>query len=311
MNYFDLHCDTISECYNKQEGLEKNTIQLSLQRGNNIKEWVQTYAIWMSDELNDIEAYEYFNKVYDYFLEQMKVLQEQICFCRNSIEIGDALSKGKRVALLAIEGSRALGSRVERVQEFYDKGVRMMTLTWNGKTAVADGCMLEEASGLTEFGKCVVKRMEEVGMLIDVSHLAEKGFWDVTKTVSAPFIATHSNSKTICNHPRNLTDQQFKVFVERKGLVGMNFYPLFINNTMTGKIKEILPHIDHFLELGGEDVIALGSDFDGAKMPIDLKDISQVDRLYGLLLNRYGKEQAEKIMYGNSMAFFEKNVTLK
>jgi len=306
MNYFDLHCDTISECYNAKEGLYKNNMQLSIEKGKEIEHWIQTYAIWMSDELSDEKAYDYFNKVYGYFIEQMNALKDVISFCKCHKEVEETLSQKKRVALLSIEGSRALGSHIERVQEFYDKGVRMMTLTWNGKTAVADGCMLEEADGLTEFGKCVVKKMEELGMLIDVSHLAEKGFWDVTKTVSGPFIATHSNSKTICNHPRNLTDEQFRVFVERKGLVGMNFYPLFINNTMTGKIEEILPHIDHFLSLGGEEVIAMGSDFDGAKMPVDMRGIQDVDYLYQLLVKRYGKKLADQFYFENAMNFIRR-----
>lgn len=303
MNYFDLHCDTISECYNLQEGLYKNNLQLNIDKGRSINKWVQTYAIWMDDELNSEEAYNYFNCVYNYFIVQMDKLQGTISFCKNYKEVKTALVKGKRVALLSIEGSRALGNQLERVQEFYDKGVRMMTLTWNGRTPVADGCMVENAQGLTTFGKEVVRKMEQVGMLVDVSHLAEKGFWDVVNTIKAPFIATHSNSKTICNHPRNLTDEQFKVFIDRKGLVGMNFYPLFINNTKIGHIEELLLHIDHFLNLGGEDVIAMGSDFDGAKMPTNMKGIQDVGYLYQILVKRYGKTLADKLYFENAHRF--------
>lgn len=308
MNYFDLHCDTISECCNKQQGLYQNTMQLSLRKGNQIKNWIQTYAIWMDDELSDEGAYHYFNQVYHYFLSQMNVLQGQISFCKNYREIEAALAEGKKVALLAIEGSRALGRKIERVEEFYNKGVRMMTLTWNGKTHVADGCMLENPCGLTHFGKQVVCKMEEVGMLIDVSHLAEKGFWDVVKSTHKPFIATHSNSKAVCNHPRNLTDKQFQVFVDRKGLVGINYYSLFTNGTLQGDIKEILPHIDHFLELGGENVIAMGSDFDGAKMPNHMKGIGDVGYLYQVLVRRYGKAAADKFFFENAQRFMCENL---
>lgn len=308
MNYFDLHCDTISECYNQKQDLYKNNLQLNLENGGGIKKWVQTYAIWIYDEYSHDEAYTYFSNVYEYFLLQIRQNEHRVVFCKNINDVKQVLREGKAVALLSIEGSRAVGKEVSRLQEFYDKGVRMMTLTWNGKTDVADGCMVEEAGGITPFGEQVIAKMEEVGMLVDVSHLAEKGFWDVVNLTKKPFIATHSNSKTLCNHPRNLTDEQFRIFVERKGLVGMNYYPLFVNGTMEADIKEILPHIDHFLELGGEEVIAMGSDFDGAKMPKHMEGIGDVGYLYNLLVKRYGKEKADKFFFENAYNFIEVNL---
>ena len=308
MNYFDLHCDTISECTNLQVSLFKNDLQLSIERGSKIEEWVQVYAIWMDDALDDEAAYTYFNKVYDYFSKEMNQWHEEISFCTSSKEMKKALKDGKRVAYLSIEGSRALGGKLERVTEFYEKGVRIMTLTWNGQTAVADGCMVEGAKGLSDFGREVIKKMNELGMMIDVSHLSEQGFWEVARMSEKPFIATHSNSKVICDHPRNLTDEQFKTIVERNGLVGMNFYPLFINGTYEGEIEEILPHIDHFLELGGEDIIAMGSDFDGAKMSAHVEGIQDMDYLYKLLVAHYGQEKADKFYFKNALRFFERNL---
>lgn len=302
-HYFDLHCDTISECYHNKASLYKNELQLSIEKGKNLDKWVQTYAIWLDDGLSDQEAYEEFNNVYRYFIEQMEQAKKYMSFCVSGEQIKKQLAIEKKVALLAVEGSRVLGKDLNKVQELYDKGVRMMTLTWNGKTHVADGCMMEHANGLTPFGKCVIQKMENIGMLIDVSHLAEKGFWDVVKYTNKPFIATHSNSKAVCNHPRNLTDQQFKVFVERNGLVGMNYYPLFINGTMTGDIEEILMHIDHFLKLGGEDVIAMGSDFDGAKMPNHMQGIQDIGYLRDLLTKKYGSRLSEKFCFKNACRF--------
>lgn len=308
MKYFDLHCDTISVCSNNKVSLFRNSLQLSIERGTEIADWVQVYAIWMDDELNDEAAYSYFNKIYHDFLTEMKQGEKEIAFCTSSKEAEQNLERKKRVAYLSIEGSRALGGKLERVKEFYDKGVRLMTLTWNGRAAVADGCMLEEPGGVTSFGREVVTLMNEVGMIVDVSHLAEQGFWDVASMSQKPFIATHSNSKAICNHPRNLTDEQFKVIVERKGLVGMNFYPLFINGTYEAEIEELLPHIDHFLALGGEDIIAMGSDFDGAKMSIHMEGIQDVTYLYQLLVKRYGQERADKFYFENAWRFFVNNL---
>lgn len=308
MNYFDLHCDTISECTNHQVSVFSNNLQLSIERGLQIEDWVQVYAIWMDDALEDEAAYTYFNRVYDYFLKQMEEWQEVITFCKSSKEIRQTLKSGKRAACLSIEGSRALGGKIDRVEEFYNKGVRMMTLTWNGRTHVADGCMVEQSKGLTDFGREVIKKMNDIGMIIDVSHLAEQGFWEIVHMSEKPFIATHSNSKVICNHPRNLTDEQFKIIVERNGLVGMNFYPLFINGTYEADIEELIAHIDHFLQLGGEDIIAMGSDFDGAKMPTHMEGVQDIDYLYKLLIKRYGQEKADKFYFKNALRFFEKNL---
>lgn len=307
MNYFDLHCDTISECCNKGVSLVNNDLQLNVEKGKDILNWVQVYAIWIDDEWDDEGAYAYFNKVHQYFLNEVNKCNA-LSFCTSSHSVYEELKKGKRSALLSIEGSRALGGKIERVQEFYDKGVRAMTLTWNGRTKVADGCMVKEAKGLSEFGREVIKKMNEVGMIIDVSHLAEKGFWDVAHLSQKPFVATHSNSKTVCGHPRNLTDEQFRFMVKNKGLVGMNFYPLFINGTYEARIEELLPHIDHFMELGGESIIAMGSDFDGAKMPVNMRGLQDIPYLYNLLIRRYGKKRAEKFLFQNAYEFFNKNI---
>lgn len=303
MKYFDLHCDTATECFDKGLELYQNNLQLSIEKGKNLEQWVQVYAIWMNDELRGEAAYERFCKVYDYLLVQLKKNEEMIQLCTKGDEIQVALNKGKQVALLAVEGSAALGGRLERVEDLYHKGIRFMTLTWNGTCEVGDGCMLEKAGGLTEFGKAVISEMDRVGMVIDVSHLSDKGFLDVASLSNRPFIATHSNSRTICPHPRNLSDEAFKMIVERKGLVGMNFYPMFISGTTKASIKELLPHISHFLDLGGEDVIALGSDFDGAAMPMDLNHIGEIGHLYNQLTETYGKRISNKICFDNALKF--------
>lgn len=307
MNYFDLHCDTITECCNQGVSLINNELQLNIKKGKELLNWVQVYAIWIDDEMSDEEAYDYFNKVHQYFLKEIEAYPP-LSFCTSSEAVTRELKRKRKVACLSIESSRALGGKIERVEEFYKKGVRAMTLTWNGRTKVADGCMVEQAQGLTAFGKAVIKKMNEVGMVIDVSHLAEKGFWDVARLSQRPFIATHSNSKAICNHPRNLTDEQFKYLIEHHGLVGMNFYPLFINGTYECTIEELLLHIDHFLELGGEDIIAMGSDFDGAKMPVNMQGVQDIPYLWSLLERRYGKKKAEKFMFQNAYKFWKKNL---
>ena len=303
MKYFDLHCDTATECFERKQELYRNELQLSIEKGLGFEKWVQVYAIWMNDERRGEAAYEHFCRVYDKFMLELKKNEELVRLCTNNAEIESGLRQGKRVAILAIEGSAALGGKIERVQEFYDKGIRFMTLTWNGRSEVADGCMLEDAGGLTTFGKRVISEMNRVGMIADVSHLAQRGFWDLVEYSDNAFIATHSNSQSICPHPRNLSDEAFKEIVKREGLVGMNFYPTFINGTTTASMKELLPHISHFLEIGGENTIALGSDFDGATMPRDLESIDKVEKLYEELVRHYGETISDKICFKNAMEF--------
>lgn len=302
MKYFDLHCDTITECYNQKIGLKENELQLSLNKGKAIDQWAQTYAIWIDDVYRGEAACRRFDEVYHYFLSQLEE-NEEVQLCCTAEELQKNIEAGKKAAFLAIEGGAAIGGKIASLEEMYPKGVRMMTLTWNGKNEIADGCMVKNAGGITDFGKTVLKKMNELNMLIDVSHLAEKGFWDVEAVTKKAFIATHSNSKTICNHPRNLTDDQFKVFVERGGIVGLNFYPVFISSSKEVFIEKLLFHIDHFLKLGGEKVIAMGSDFDGADMPENLKGIEDISYLYEVLEKEYGKELTERFCYQNAYDF--------
>lgn len=304
MKYFDLHCDTATACFEKKAELLVNDLHISLEKGRKLQPWVQVYAVWIADKLRGEEAYAYFSNVYDYFKEEIEKNNEKIALCTNANEMIKALEHGKHVAFLSIEGSAAIGGKLQHLYDAYEKGVRVMTLTWNGKCEVADGCQVEEARGLTPFGEVVVKEMNRLGMVVDVSHLSEKGFWDMVRLTEFPFIATHSNAKSVSDCKRNLTDEQFKEIVKRGGLVGINFFPVFITGKVTAKINDLLKHIDHFITLGGEKVIAMGSDFDGAMMPEEISSIEKVDKLYDALAARYGKKIADQFFFENAYNFF-------
>lgn len=308
MRYFDLHCDTITECYEKEKKLYNNNLHMSLERGDYLEKWIQVYAIWIPDTLRGKKAYKYYQDVYEYFKKEIEINKGRISFCTTAKEMKQAIEQGNKVSFLAIEGSAALGGEVKHVEEVYKQGVRCMTLTWNGHSEVGDGCMCKNAGGLTSFGEAVIEEMTRLGMFIDVSHLSESGFWDVVKLTEKPFIATHSNSQSIWGHKRNLTDKQFKVISERKGLVGMNFFPEFIKKGEEAAIEDLLPHIDHFLKLGGEDVIAMGSDFDGAAMPRNISGIQDVGKIETLLAQKYGQRIAQKICFENAYTFFLNNL---
>ena len=150
-----------------------------------------------------------------------------------------------------------------------------------------------------------MRELERLGIVVDVSHLSESGFYDVAKTATRPFVASHSCAKALCGHPRNLTDDQFGVIRDSHGLVGINYNQAFLRDSGPATIQDILCHIDHFLQLGGEHVIALGSDFDGAYMPEDLKTAAALPQLYeAMLAHGYKQSLVWDIFYNNAVHFF-------
>ncbi|MEG2597764.1 MAG: membrane dipeptidase, partial [Oscillospiraceae bacterium] len=157
-------------------------------------------------------------------------------------------------------------------------------------------------------GKKAVKELEKNHITIDVSHLNNIGFWELCEIAERPFIATHSNCFEVCPHKRNLDDLQIQEIIHRKGLIGINFYPIFVNGESDASFQEIRAHIRKILALGGEDVIAVGSDFDGAAMPSRLNQIEKIPDWHQNLLKHFDESVVEKITFKNAQRFFEENL---
>lgn len=207
-------------------------------------------------------------------------------------------------ALLSIEGGDFLTTDVRLLRVLYSLGVRAMGLTWNNGNAIADGVGEKEDRGLTEFGRTVIEEMNRLGMVIDVSHLAPKGFWNVLELTSDPIIASHSNAKVIHNHRRNLDDDQIRGLIRNGGVIGITFVPYFITNG-DAYLTDLLRHVDHILELGGEDHLGIGSDFDGiTETMVDLTSGFDYPRLLDVLEKEYGANLTAKICGRNFMRVF-------
>lgn len=209
--------------------------------------------------------------------------------------------------LLALEGASPLVNDINNLYAFYKAGIRAITLTWNHRNFVGDGW--ENPYGLTKFGIDVIKEMQRIGIIIDVSHLNPAGFDDVLKHTTKPFMASHSNSFTIHGHRRNLTDDQIKDIVARKGFIGLNFYSEFIGKDNDTMVDSFLAHIEHMIKLGGENSIGLGSDFDGmAKSPFaDALAFAQIEGLLRNSLN-LSDDVIDKIMFKNLVKFTLENI---
>lgn len=302
MRLFDLHCDTLYECVTKNKKLKENDLKISLEKGKIYSPWIQCFAVWIPDELRGSAALDLFYKC------RKVLMNEKVKVLKSGSDVSEQEKLTECGAFLAVEGGSATSGTIEGLENLYNNDVRLMTLTWNGENELGFGSVSGEKKGLKPFGKSCVRRMGELGMIVDVSHLNDYGFYDVAEISEKPFIATHSNSRSVANVPRNLTDEQFKFICSQGGLVGINFYHYFLNTHGASK-KDLFNHIEHFLSLGGEDTLALGSDFDGADMPSFIKDMSYFQELYiDLEKLGYSPNLIDKIFYSNAANFFQNNL---
>lgn len=200
--------------------------------------------------------------------------------------------------VFAFEGADPLGDDLNSLEVFYRLGVRMIGLTWNGRNAFADGLKVgPKPSGLTSLGRELIARMGELGVVPDVSHLAEPGFWEVVELASGPVVASHANTYSRHAHPRNLRDDQIKAIADKGGLVGITFVPHFLADS-EADLDDVLTHLDHVIELVGDDYVGLGSDFDGITVgPTRLEEVSMLPNLTaGMLAIGYSEERIAKIL---------------
>lgn len=233
---------------------------------------------------------------------------EELVLAKKHEDIIKINNEDKIAAILAVEGAQSIYS-LSALRVFNRLGIKLITLTWNHRNQIGDGVGENTKCGLTNFGKEFVKEMHSLNMIVDVSHLNKKGFWDVIEVSEFPIIASHSNVKRICAHPRNLDDAQIKAIAKANGIIGINFCPLFLNSNEQADINDVFKHIDYIKNLVGVDFVGLGTDFDGiSETPKGLEDVSKLEKLKNILFeNSYSKQEVEKIFYKNVYRIF-KNV---
>ncbi len=305
----DLHCDLPYKVLTENRSLSDNLCHFDLNKLNNENQHIQVFASYI-DKLKTDNPFLLADSMINKFKKLVKTTNK-LKLVTNKSELYNVIENNFSGAILSIEGGEALGGNIDNLKYFYDKGVRFLTLTWNHPNELGEGVgEFSQFKGLTNFGKQVVREMEKLNMVIDVSHLTEQGFYDVCDETTASFVATHSNSYKICNHKRNLTDEQFKEIVRRKGLVGINFYPLFVNGTNNANLNDLIKHIEHFLSLGGQDVISLGADFDGIDFSInEISDIGQINNLIEFMLKiNFSETLIAKIMGLNVLNYLKTSV---
>lgn len=307
MRLFDLHCDTLVTLGDRKEDFLCRETEFSLCEQKKFRRLCQTMAIFIPDRLRGDEAFAYFCKYRIYLEEILKKQSELAERVTCGSDIRRITDQGKCAVILAVESGAALGGNLERVEDLAKYGVKIMTLVWNGENELGSGHDTEK--GITPFGRKVIRKMEENKILVDVSHLNDRGFDEVYEMAERPFVATHSNLRSICSHRRNLTEEQFCRIRAKNGLVGINLHQEFLSDTGTGTEEDVYRHVERMLELGGEHVIACGSDFDGADIHASLNTPVKFAKLAENMLKRGIKETiVDNIFFENAERFFRENV---
>ena len=309
----DCHCDTLTELYNKNASLYENEQHFDIKRQIALGGGLQFCAIYVPTEVFRYQGgLRYTLCLLDKYNQEIKKLHENgidVLQVRTAEDAGNVL-KHKAATLLAIEEGGAIDGSLEALRCLYELGVRAMTLTWSNRNDIADG-INEEATGsrLTLFGKQVVAEMHRLGMLVDVSHISTAGFWSVIETSTKPIIATHSNAKSLCSHPRNLNDEQIKALAQNGGLAGITFAGQFLEEDWRNAcIESVYKHIDYMLNLiGNDDHIGFGSDFDGiSHPPYNIQGVQDYKPLIEYLSKYYSDETINKITHQNVINLLQK-----
>lgn len=304
MQIIDLHCDTILHLMDQpHSNLYCNDLSVDIEKlkmGNSLAQFFALY-IDLAKQQNPLQ---YCLRMADTFHREIENNSQHIALAQDYQEICLNQQAGKISAFLTIEEGGALQGRLENLRNFYRLGVRLLTLTWNYPNEIGYPNCDEKygMQGLTDFGKQVVAEMNHLGMIIDVSHLSDQGFYDVAALSDQPFVASHSNARAIRDHKRNLTDHMIRLLAQKGGVMGINFSGNFLAGSAWSKVEDMVRHIQHIVKVGGIDVVALGTDFDGIEYSLEIATIGEIDKLVRALSHSgFKTSDIEKFCYKNAM----------
>ena len=304
--YVDLHCDTLMEAWmkKKQSILEFPEAMLDVKRLKKAGCKAQFFAIFMLSEGLNIPDDQYIHELRQIFLNSCG---GELAFAGSLADIRKTEAEGKISGILTLEDGRAVDGSMEKLEQFHAMGIRLISLTWNfencfGYPNSRDRAVMER--GLKPFGKDAVCRMQELGMLVDVSTLSDGGFWDVAALSEKPFVASHSNCRALNPHPRSMTDEMIRALADHGGVMGVNFCPAFLTGNVedpVSRVADLVRHLRHMVNVGGVEIAAIGSDLDGIGGELE---IGSCDRMHLLFesLDRAGfsDDTIEKIAFRNA-----------
>lgn len=304
MNIIDFHCDTLT-MLRPEESFEKNQRMVDLERLEKAGVRVQCCAAFVptgrfSESTRDRESMEEFLRIQGVWTRILQQYSGRLIPVCTKEDMEDCFRKEKTGLLLTIEDGGVCGKELANIQKVFDLGVRLITLTWNYENAF--GYPNGSEGGLKHSGIEAVEEMNHLGILVDVSHLSDDGFWDVAEVCRGPFIASHSNAREITDHQRNLTDEMIRAVAESGGVIGLNFAPGFLGEGDVSRVSDMVRHVLHIRSKGGADVLALGSDFDGIRGTLEIPGPERLELLWEALYRAgLSEDELDKITYKNGM----------
>lgn len=332
MRVVDMHCDTISRLLGlrregRAETLRENTGHLDLLRMRQGNYLLQNFALFV-DLGTGRDPWEEVCALYDCYREELEKNADRIAPVLGYADIAANERAGKLSALLTVEEGAVCKGEPARLEELYEMGVRMVTLTWNYPNELGYPNLNRELAGnarkhtpelkggLTERGREFVEEMERLGMIPDVSHLSDAGFYDVLEVTKKPFVASHSNARAVCPHVRNLTDDMIRRLAERGGVMGLNYYADFLEEVPEGRsnpgtLAAVVRHAKHIADVGGVGILGLGSDFDGIDTHAELPGAQSMERLWEALKGSgFTESQLDWVFSGNVLRVYRETLSL-
>lgn len=308
MKYIDFHCDTITELHDHPEKgtLMENSLYIDLQKLKKGGCFIQDFALWV-DRKKTPDLWKRYEDLLGTFQRELEAYHTCLCPIRCREDIREAEEEGKIGALLSVEGGEVAAGSVEKLEQLYKDGVRLMTLTWNYPNEIGFPNGMEgKDRGITKKGWEIIKAMESLHMIVDTSHLNDEGTREILMTCKVPPVASHSDARAVTAHRRNLPDDLIRLFGDKGGLIGLNFANHFTGTGEVTTLENLVCHARHIRDAGGIDVLALGSDFDGIEPKLELKDASDMGRLAeALKKGGFREREIDKIFWWNGLRYLE------
>lgn len=298
----DLHCDTIMQLLDHPDSgdLYRNTWKIDIEKLQKAHSKVQDFALFINlGETND--PYGRYEEMRNLCTTQIHLYGEHIQHVLSYQDVESVYESGKIGALMSIEEGGVLGGDLDKLKQAYQDGVRLITLTWNYPNGLGEPHCGEQHKKLTPKGIEFVEVMQDLGIIVDCSHLNDAGTEQLGDILDVPFVASHSNAREVTAHTRNLPDNLIKLIANKGGVIGLNFAQSFLGTSSVSRIDDIVKHGLYLINKGGEDVVALGTDFDGIKPNTEIKDASEMYRLYDAFKEAgLSVEQCEKLFWKNA-----------
>lgn len=326
MKYLDFHCDTLKLAYEKKretiwEFPEASVDITRLCRGGAGAQFFAAFVHpkedknwWEQHITEENESGEEAFWMEDAYIQAAKRILDntqtqhsrEMAVVRTAGEMEAAINEGKLAAFFTLEDGRSVNGSLEKLKAYGEMGVSLITLTWNYENCFGFPNSKKREimeQGLKPFGKEAVEYMNDLGIVVDVSHLSDGGFWDVAQISRRPFVASHSNCRALSPHPRNLTDEMLRALAEKGGVTGLNFCSVFLGeNTESrySRIEDMTAQVSHMVKVGGLDCVAIGTDFDGIESYLEIEDPTQMELLFEALRRAgFSQDAVERMAWEN------------